>query len=200
VTLKYGPELGRAAVALFLAVALWLVVSAEETTAAWVPVHIALTLDPSVSLVDDIPDVRAFVVGRRRDLFKLISSPPTIQRAVTDDDRDSVRIELRAADLDLPVGADITVRDLLPRLLTFRLQHVRNEEPPHDLLLKSRPADTTPPIQPDSVLDSLTRAKLILDSTATVIPVRDSLQHDSLARDKAARGIPHRDTLRHHPS
>ena len=178
--LKYGPELGRASVALFLAVALWLVVSAEETTAAWVPVHIALTLDPSVSLVDETPDVRAFIVGRRRDLFKLISSPPTIQRAVTDDNRDSVRIELRAQDLDLPVGADITVRDLRPRLLTFRLQHVRPDSTPQDLLLKRRVGDSVAPIQPDTVLDSLARAKLIADSTASAPAHRDSLPRDSL--------------------
>jgi hypothetical protein len=160
------PQLGRAAIALFLACALWLVVSAEETTAAWVPVHVALTLDTAVTLLEPPEDVRAFVVGRRRDLFKLIASPPTIQRAVTDDARDSVRIELRLQDLDLPNGADISVRDLRPRLITFRLQRKSGAPMAHGLRMKARAGESdSMSIVPDTVLDSLTRARLAADST-----------------------------------
>lgn len=164
--MKRRQQVGRAGVALLLASALWLVVSAEETTAAWVPVRISLTVDTAVTVVDAPPDVRAFVVGRRRDLFKLISSPASIQRAITDDDRDSVRIELRAADLDLPTGADIAVRDLRPRLLTFHLRRNRVEPAAQDVLLHPRADDSTPPIQPDTVLDSLARIRLHADSVA----------------------------------
>jgi hypothetical protein len=178
---KYGAELGRAGMALFLAGALWLVVSAEETTASWVPVRVSLTLDPAVSLVENPPDVRAFVVGRRRDLFKLISSPPTIQRAVTDDDRDSVRIELRVQDLDLPTGADITVRDLRPRLLTFRLRRKSDDSRMEDLLERPRRSESSVPVvQPDTVLDSLARIKLVADSAAELPPPPLPPRHDSL--------------------
>ena len=94
------------------------------------PVRVALTLDTAITLLEPPPVVRAFVVGRRRDLFKLVASPLTLQRAVTQNDRDSVSIELREQDLTVPPGSDIAVRDLDPRLLTFRLRR-KDGEPVH---------------------------------------------------------------------
>ncbi|MEP6836295.1 MAG: hypothetical protein ABJB74_23095 [Gemmatimonas sp.] len=175
--MKYGPEVGRAAVALFLAGSLWLVVSAEETTAEWVSVRVALDLDATIALAEAPPTVRAYVVGRRRDLFKLISSPPTFQRAITEDDRDSVRVELRAQDLDMPAGTDISVRDLRPRLLTFRLKRRDATSQSGDTSQSSRRADSaTYVVPPDTVLDSIARAKLISDSIAAAAAFkRDSV-------------------------
>jgi hypothetical protein len=114
----------RAVAALLLAIALWLIVSAEEPLAAWVPVTVRLTLDSAVALREPVTPVRAFVVGRRRDIFKLLQSPPILHRAVTDDTPDSVRIELHEQDLDLPLAVEARVRDLRPRLLTVRLKIV----------------------------------------------------------------------------
>ncbi len=175
--MTYGAELGRGAVALLLASALWLVVSAEETTAAWIPVTVSLTLDTAVTLVEPPAAVRAFVVGRRRDLFKLISSPPIIQRAVTEDARDSVRIELRVQDLDIPAGAEISVRDLRPRLLTFRLRRNNGSAMARDILLPRRTDSADIAIQPDTLLDSRTRARLQADSVASAAPRRDTVRH-----------------------
>lgn len=170
---KYGPEFGRAAIALFLAGSLWLIVSAEETTAEWVSVRIALDLDATVALAEAPPTVRAYVVGRRRDLFKLISSPPTLQRAITEDDRDSVRIELRAQDLDMPAGTDISVRDLRPRLLTFRLKRKDNAPLTADTLTPKRGADSARyVIPPDTILDSIARVRIISDSVAAAAQFR----------------------------
>lgn len=112
----------RAAAALLLAVALWFIVSAEEPAAEWVNVRVALTLDSAVTLREPVPIVRAFIVGRRRDVLQLMQQPPLLQRAVTTDTPDSVRFELHEQDLDLPAGTDATVRDLRPRLLTVRLR------------------------------------------------------------------------------
>jgi hypothetical protein len=119
----------RAAAALLLAVALWIIVSGEESAATWVPVRVLLTLDSAVVLREPVPPVRAFVVGRRRDLFQLLQAPPVLQRAVTEDTPDSVRLELREQDLELPSGSDARVRDLKPRLLTVRLRLVHDSMP-----------------------------------------------------------------------
>ncbi len=179
--MKYGPELGRAAVALFLAGGLWLIVSAEETTAEWVSVRVALDLDPNVALAEAPPTVRAYVVGRRRDLFKLISSPPTLQRAITEDDRDSVRIELRAQDLDMPAGTDISVRDLRPRLVTFHLKRKDIAPLAEDVLTPNPKRDSAKyVIPPDTLLDSIARAKLVTDSVAA----DSAFKHDSTSRVK----------------
>jgi hypothetical protein len=114
--------IARAVAALLLAVALWFIVSAEEPSAAWVPVRVRVTLDRSVRLREPLPTVRAFVSGRRRDVLRLVQSPPVLQRAITEDTPDSVRLELREQDLDFPPGVDVRVRDLRPRLMTVRLQ------------------------------------------------------------------------------
>lgn len=115
------PELTRAAVAVLCACALWLIVSAEEPTAAWVPVTVQLSLDSAVAIAGPVAPVRAFVVGRRRDLLRLLQSPPVLSRAVTDDTQDSARFELHEQDLALPTGIEARVSDLRPRLLTVRL-------------------------------------------------------------------------------
>jgi len=120
----------RALAALLLACALWLVVSAEEPTAAWVPVRVSLTVDNAVTLTEPIAPVRAFVVGRRRDLLRMLQSPPTLQRAIAVDAPDSVRIELREQDLDLPPGSTARITDLRPRLLTIRMRRVNPDPRP----------------------------------------------------------------------
>lgn len=113
---------------MLLACALWLVVSAEESSASWVTVKVSLTLDSAVTLTQPIAPVRAFVVGRRRDLLRLLQSPPVLQRAITDDAPDSVRLELREQDLEMPPGTAARVTDLRPRLLTVHMQRVRRAD------------------------------------------------------------------------
>ncbi len=115
-------EYPRALVALGLATGLWLVVSAEEATSAWVPVSVSLTLEPGVTLAQPAPAVRALVEGKRSALFKMFSTPPTMQRGVTSALGDSARIELRTQDVDLPSGSEVVVRDLNPRLLMVVLR------------------------------------------------------------------------------
>jgi len=115
-------EWPRALVALALATGLWLVVSAEEPDSRWVNVRFSLSLDPDVSLAEPAAPVQALIAGKRRDLYNLIASPPSMRRAVTDEGSDSVRLELRAQDVDLPAGSDAVVRDIRPRLLLVTLR------------------------------------------------------------------------------
>ena len=115
-------EWPRALVALGLATGLWLVVSAEEATTAWVPVSVSLTLEPGVTLAQPAPPVRALVEGKRSALFKMFSTPPTMQRGVTSALGDSAQIELRTQDVDLPSGSEVVVRDLSPRLMMVLLR------------------------------------------------------------------------------
>ena len=113
----------RALAALALALLLWIVVHAEEEASGWVRVNVGLTLDAETALTGDAPPVHALVSGKRRELFKLLSAPPTLQRAVTSESGDSARLELRAQDVDLPPTSELTVRDIRPRLLLLSLRH-----------------------------------------------------------------------------
>jgi hypothetical protein len=105
--------------ALALALSLWVMVSAEEQTEAWVNVKVQIITDSSVSLVSDIPDVQALVGGRGRELLKLYTSGPAIRRVVGADTPNEVSLDLRPGDVIIPANADVRVRDVTPRSITL---------------------------------------------------------------------------------
>lgn len=108
-------RLGYKVAAVFFAVVLWLVVSAEEPSQELVPVRFETSFDTARILTGPTPVVRALVAGRARDLLKLYDSPPVVRRVITDDAPDSVALELRPEDVYLPPDVDAIVRDVQPR-------------------------------------------------------------------------------------
>ena len=150
--------------AVFFAVVLWLVVSAEEPTEEIVTVRFEPALDSGVIIQGPLPDVRALVLGRGRDLLKLYNAAPVIHRRVRSGLRDSMRVELGPADIDLPAGVNATVRDVRPRVVTLRLRRLA-PLPPADT---ASDVDSTP-LPPDAPRatgpDSAARDTLT-DSTA----------------------------------
>ena len=115
----FTERLGYKAAALFFAVVLWLVVSAEEPSEELVPVRLEAAFDTTRVLTTPRPAVRALVAGRARDLIKLYDTPPVVRRTVTDDAPDSVAIDLRPADVYIPPDIDAVVRDVQPRSLVL---------------------------------------------------------------------------------
>jgi hypothetical protein len=105
--------------ALALALSLWMLVSAEEPTEAWVGVKVQLITDSSVSLVGEIPEVQALVGGRGRELLKLYTSGPEIRRVVSADTPNEVTLDLRPGDVIIPGNADVRVRDVTPRAISL---------------------------------------------------------------------------------
>jgi hypothetical protein len=87
-------RLGYKAAALFFAIVLWLVVSAEEPSEQVVPVRLEASFDTGRTLTSARPEIRALVAGRARDLIKLYDQPPVVRRMVTDDAPDSVAVDL----------------------------------------------------------------------------------------------------------
>ena len=112
-------RLGDKAAALFFAVVLWLVVSAEEPSEEVVPVKLEASFDTARVLTSTRPELRALVAGRARDLIKLYEKPPVVRRAVTDDAPDSVAVDLKPADVYIPPDVDAVVRDIQPRTLVL---------------------------------------------------------------------------------
>ena len=152
------------ATALFFALVLWLVVSAEEPTEETIEVRFRPAFDSGVVVVGELPTVRALVLGRGRELLKLYNAAPVIHRRVRSGLRDSVRLELGPADVDLPTGVSAVVRDVRPRVVTL---HLRRHTP-------VVPADTASDVQPS------TRADTVADSLRT--PVRtDTTRPDTAA-------------------
>jgi hypothetical protein len=108
--------------ALLLAIVLWFMVSARETTEEIVGVRFAPQLDSSLVLRDAPRAVSALVIGRRGELLKLLSNAPVIRRPIDDEVPDTLPLELRPADVELPPNVDARVRDVQPRRITLYFQ------------------------------------------------------------------------------
>ena len=117
----FTDRLGYKAAAIFFALVLWLVVSGEEPSEELVEVRFTPRFTaPGVYITDDsLPVIHALVTARKRDLLKLYSAPPHVHRTFGLDTPDTVTLELRPADIELPTGVEGLVRDVQPRAVVL---------------------------------------------------------------------------------
>lgn len=170
-------RLPQKAAAVVVAAALWVVASGDEPGARYVEVRFVPVLDGDAELRDPLPTVRALVVGPARELLKLYGSPPVIRRAIGRDAEDSVRLELRAGDVDLPRGVlEVAVRDVRPRTVTLRLETFAARRLPVRVAVRAADGVLPPAsdfvVEPDTVLVRGPRRIVnALDALATVARV-----------------------------
>ncbi len=107
--------------ALFFAIVLWVIVRSEEPSEAWIDVHLALTLDSSVTMASQPPTVQALVSGRGRELLKLYSASPQLRRSVGVDD---TVFAVHPADVFTSNEADVKVLDVRPHLVRLPLARI----------------------------------------------------------------------------
>jgi hypothetical protein len=131
-----------------------------------VPVRLDIVQDSMRTLSSQRPIVRALVVGRARELIKLFDEPLVIRRTITPESPDTVRLDLRPADVFLPAGVEAIVREVQPRsiLLTFDVREA-----------KRVPVHSTVQVVVDSASVHLGHAKLDPDSV-TVVGTRDAVK------------------------
>jgi hypothetical protein len=120
-------RLALKAAAIFFALVLWMVVSAEEPTDEVIPIRFAPVVDSGVMIVGPLPTVRALVLGRGHELLKLYTAPPVIVRHIQGSTAETVTLELGPADVDLPAGVSAVVRDVRPRHVTVQLRRVEEQ-------------------------------------------------------------------------
>jgi hypothetical protein len=107
--------------ALFFAMVLWVIVRSEEPSEAWIDVHLALTLDSSVTMFAQPPTVQALVSGRGRELLKLYSASPQLRRSIAMDD---TVFAVHPSDVFTSNEADVKVVDVRPHLVRLPLARV----------------------------------------------------------------------------
>jgi hypothetical protein len=107
--------------ALFFAMVLWVIVRSEEPSEAWIDVHLALTLDSTVTMSAQPPTVQALVSGRGRELLKLYSASPQLRRSVGMDD---TVFAVHPSDVFTSNEADVKVVDVRPHLVRLPLARV----------------------------------------------------------------------------
>ncbi|MGI9077194.1 MAG: CdaR family protein [Gemmatimonadaceae bacterium] len=171
--------------AIFFALLLWFVVTAEEPTEERVEVRLNILTDTLVQLQSPLPRVSALVVGRGRDLLKLYSAPPLIRRRINSDIPNAVTWRLLPTDVEIPIGIDARVRDVQPRTLALRFQVSASRMVPVRSLAAVM-ADSgfhiidAPVMEPESVRVTGRREEVAaIDSVLTVrtvLTVRDSTQ------------------------
>ena len=164
--------------ALFLALVLWLVVSAREPTEEVIPVSFQPQLDSSLRLISQPPTVRALMIGRGREVLQLYSSPPLYRPVITAETEDTVTLTLTPSDIELPPEVDVLVRDVQPRsfMLRFAPSGQRFVPVRSGLTLAPDPSiriEGPPRFDPESVLvTGPRRAVARVDSVTTVRETR----------------------------
>lgn len=176
------------AAALFLSCVLWLVASAEEPTDSVVAVRFEPQLDSSLTLLDR-PQITALVVGARGDIFKLFNNPPTVRRIFGPETPDVVRLQLSAADVQMPPGIAVDVRAVNPSEITLRFSQRREKLVPVESRVRVR-ADSgfllagTPEFVPESVIVSGDRQAI---ARVTAVPTQ---RGEVVVRDSAMVVVP----------
>lgn len=116
---------------LALSVLLWLFASSEETASGLLDVELQVQPPAGRAVVRAPERLRATVVGPRRDLLKLGSTPLILTRLLPDTlGADSVQLEFTPLDVVLPRGVTARVQDLEPRRLTVELDPVEQRVVP----------------------------------------------------------------------
>ena len=116
-------RLGLKAIALVLALLLWIVVSLRQPTEGYVRVRVTPVLDSSLVLIGAAPEVQALVSGRAADLVKLFSTPLVLRRTVSGDVPDTLMLDLTPADVHVPaeLSEAVHVLDVQPRAVMLRV-------------------------------------------------------------------------------
>lgn len=191
-------RLGYKGAALFFALVLWLIVSAEEPAEEMVSVRFEPALDSTLRLQGPLPSVSALVIGRYRELLKLYAAQPVVRRVVRADVPDTLRLELSPEDVTLPPGVEARVIDVQPRAVTLHFASNASRVVPVTSALHVAVPDSGPPILPTPDFDPESvqvtgrrRAVSTLQSVTTIdttLLVADTLPH-YVALDTAGLGV-----------
>jgi len=117
-------RLGLKAIAVVLALLLWIVVSLRQPTEGYVHVRVTPVLDSSLVLIGAAPEVQALVSGRAADLVKLYAAPLVLRRTVNSDVPDTLMLDVTPADVHVPpeLAEAVHVLDVQPRAVMLRFE------------------------------------------------------------------------------
>lgn len=190
----FTENLALKASSVLLAIALWFVVGAREPTEDLASVRFVPLLDSALVLRDPAPPIRALVVGRPSEILKLSHTPLVIRQPITGDAPDTLEVALRVADIQIPEGVEVIVREVQPRSLTLRFETTSSRRVPvrSALMIATDAASRTRvTFDPESV--TVMGPRQVVRSLASVSTVRDTVGLDTIPRlvdlDTARLGV-----------
>jgi hypothetical protein len=166
-----------------LAIALWFVVGGREPTEDLASVRFVPLLDSALVLRDPLPPIRALVVGRPSEILKLSNTPLVIRQPITGDAPDTLEVALRVADIQIPDGVEVIVREVQPRSLTLRFESTASRRVPvrSALMIPAEAIGRSRVIfDPESV--TVMGPRQVVRSLASVPTVRDTVGLDTIPR------------------
>lgn len=125
--------------ALVLAVVLWAVVTAEETTTQLVPVTLVVQPPEGRTVIEALPHVQARYRGTLRELLKLYEHPPVIHKDVPATTGTSRGIRLSPDDLQGVDDADVAALEVLPDSIVVVLDDILRKPVPVASRVEFRP-------------------------------------------------------------
>jgi hypothetical protein len=170
--------------ALFFALLLWLIVSAEEPSEALVEVQLEPVItDSSVRVREPLPAITALVEGPRRELWRLRTYPPVVRRVIGPDSPEQLTFRLSPGDVVVNGASGVKPVEVIPRTVTLGIEVTRSRTvpvaPAFTVVPDSGVVLTGPPrVRPESVRVTGVRERIArLDSIRTLartLVVRDS--------------------------
>jgi len=125
--------------ALVLAIVLWAVVTAEETTTQLVPVTLIVQPPEGRTVIEDLPAVQARYRGTLRELLKLYEHPPVIIKDVPATTGTSRGIQLSPNDLQGVDDVDVAALEVLPDSIIVVLDDILRKPVPVVSRVELRP-------------------------------------------------------------
>ena len=176
-------NLALKASSVLLAIALWFVVGGREPTEDLASVRFVPLLDSALVLRDPPPPIRALVVGRPSEILKLSNTPLVIRQPITGDAPDTLEVALRVADIQIPEGVEVIVREVQPRSLTLRFETTSSRRVPvrSALMIPAEAIGRSRVIfDPESV--TVMGPRQVVRSLRSVPTVRDTVGLDPIPR------------------
>ncbi len=124
--------------ALVLAIVLWALVTAEETTTQLVPVTLVVQPPEGRTVIETLPAVQARYRGTLRELVKLLN-PPVIRKEVPATTGASYVIQLSPEDLQGVDNADVMALEVLPGSILVVLDDIFRKTVPVISRVELRP-------------------------------------------------------------
>src|SRR5205809_4956712 len=102
--------------ALFFAIMLYVAVAAQQPLSQTFVMRLAIAIPPGRTVRQQPAGVTVVIAGKGSEILKLRSFPRVIRKVIPDTFSTSLwRIQLQAADVELPKGIGVQVVDIRPR-------------------------------------------------------------------------------------
>src|SRR5438094_9742946 len=115
--------------AMFFAIMLYVAVAAQQPLSQTFAMRLAVVIPPGRTVRQQPAGVTVVIAGTGSEILKLRSFPRVIRKVIPDTFSTSLwRIQLQAADVELPKGIGVTVADIRPRDIEILLDSVAHKD------------------------------------------------------------------------